>query len=254
MLNICSFSVTGDNFDPDYVKINPNGTVPSLTSDMLAEPLIDSADILEYLDSLRPEATPLFPKDPEQLRRVEALIAHVHQPQLSTNLILLQARDDAELEAKKASFWNDFIGNRQEKLVRYSSSHPEVPLYASRVASNGALYNVYSAEEGGSEREEFFAETLRGYEIFAAGLDQLDSMLVLPYAAGDRVTAADLHIVPWLAHALWGAGGVEVEDFGPLQTLTRKSVAEFEFGEKTRAWWKNVSASESFRRIYPYLH
>jgi glutathione S-transferase len=228
--------------------------VPSLTSDALLEALNDSADILEYLDSLHPDRSPLFPDDPEQRRRVKDLIVHVHQPQLSTNLILLQARDVAELEAKKASFWNDFIGNRQEKLVRYSASHPEVPLYASRVASNGALYDIYTDKEGGSEREVFFAETLREYEVFAAGLDQLDSMLFLPYAAGDKLTAADLHIAPWLAHALWGAGGFGIEDLEPLQTLITKSVARFEFGEKTKTWWKNVSATESFRGVYPNLH
>jgi glutathione S-transferase len=228
--------------------------VPSLTSDALLEALNDSADILEYLDSLHPERSPLFPDDPEQLRRVKDLIAHVHQPQLSTNLVLLQARDVAELEAKKASFWNEFIRNRQEKLVRYSASHPKVPLYASRVASNGALYDIYTAEDGGSERDVIFAETFRGYEVFAAGLDQLNSMLFLPYAAGDNLTAADLHVVPWLAHALWGAGGVGIEDFEPLQTLITKSVARFEFGGKTKTWWKNVSATESFRRVYPSLH
>jgi glutathione S-transferase len=105
-----------------------------------------------------------------------------------------------------------------------------------------------------TEREFFFAQSVRGYENFAAGLDALDSMLVLPFAAGDKLTAADLHIVPWLAHALWGAGGVELGDFEPLQALIRKTVPGFEFDHKIRAWWKNVMAVESFGRVYPRLH
>jgi glutathione S-transferase len=176
--------------------------VLSLTSEELSGPLTESADVLEYLDSLRPDRSPLFPEGSEALRKVKDLIAHVHQPELSTNLILLQARDVSELEAKKASFWNEFIGNRQQKPLQYSASHPEVPLCAFRAASHGAVYDIYTAEEGECKREEFSAETHRGYEGFAAGLDQLDSMLVLPLAAGDNLTLADLHIVPWLAHAL----------------------------------------------------
>jgi len=225
-----------------------------LTSDTLAEPLIESGDILEYLDAGHPERPSLFPESPEQRRKVQELIAHVHQDQLSTNLILLDARNVPELEEKKASGWNGFIGNRREKLVKYSASHPEVPLYAPRIASNGRLYDIYNGKETGSDREDWFAESLQGYKDFAAGLDELDSILSLPYAAGDRVTAADLHIVPWLAHALWDAGGAQVDDFNPLQTLIRKSVPEFAFGSKTKEWWKNISATETFKKNYPSLH
>lgn len=246
--------VNGENFAPEYVEINPNGTIPSLTSASLAEPLIESADILKHLDSNHPDGPSLFPTDPKQLSKVERLIAHVHQPKLSTNLILLQARDAEELEAKKASFWKDFVGNRQGKLVKYGATHPKIPLYQSRTPENGKLYNLYNTSEIGPDHEQFFIDSQQGYKDFAAGLRKLDAMIVLPYAAGDKVTAADMHIVPWLAHALWGAGGESVDEFEPLEELIKKSVPDFEFGDKIRTWWANISATETFKKNYPNLH
>ena len=96
--------VDGENFAPEYVQINPNGTIPSLTSSSLPEPLVDSKDILRYLDSNHPKGPSLFPADPKQRHKIEELIAHVRQPKLSTNLIPLQARDTQELGAKKRVF------------------------------------------------------------------------------------------------------------------------------------------------------
>lgn len=246
--------VDGENFAPEYVKINPNGTIPSLTSTSLQKPLIDSTEILAYLDSLRPEGPSLFPKDTKKRSKTEELIAHVHQPKLSTNLILLQARDAQELNAKRNSPSKNFIANRQRRLLKYIVAHPEIPLYTSRTHENGKLYQLYNDSEIGPEHEQFFRDSHQGYKDFAAGLNELDSMLVLPYAPGDNITAADLHIVPWLAHALWGAGGNAIYDFDPLEKLIQKSVPNFEFGEKTKTWWKNISTTDMFKKNYPSLH
>ena len=245
--------VAGDNFDPDYVKINPNATVPSLTTSSLSEPLIESADILAYLDQAHSERPSLFPKHPTERARVDQLIQHVHQSKLTTNLILLQARDEQELIGKKASIWKQFIANRQEKLEKYGAAHPEIPLYSAQTKTNGALYHLYTTDVSPAH-EHFFRVTDESYKVFAAGLQELDSLLVLPYAAGKSVTAADYHIVPWLAHALWGAGGSAITEFEPLEKLVQKSVPAFTFGERTKTWWKNISSTNSFREVFPALH
>lgn len=51
----------GDHLKPDYLKLNPNGVVPTLVHD--GEVIIDSSVILEYLDEVFPELS-LTPKDP----------------------------------------------------------------------------------------------------------------------------------------------------------------------------------------------
>ena len=51
----------GDQFDPAYMKINPNAVVPTLVHD--GQPIIESSVILYYLEEVFPER-PLMPVAP----------------------------------------------------------------------------------------------------------------------------------------------------------------------------------------------
>ncbi len=51
----------GEQFDPEYLKLNPKGVVPTLVHDDLVIP--DSTVIIEYLDQIAPD-TSVHPKDP----------------------------------------------------------------------------------------------------------------------------------------------------------------------------------------------
>ena len=60
-------TLRGDQFDPAYLALNPNGVVPTLVHD--GKPIIESSLILYYLDDSFPEP-PLMPKHPYQRHRV----------------------------------------------------------------------------------------------------------------------------------------------------------------------------------------
>lgn len=51
----------GEQFDPDYLKLNPKGVVPTLVHDAIVVP--DSTVIIEYLDQIEP-GTSVHPRDP----------------------------------------------------------------------------------------------------------------------------------------------------------------------------------------------
>jgi len=51
----------GDQHRPEYLKLNPNGVVPTLVHD--GKVIIESTLIIEYLDEVFPD-TPLMPTDP----------------------------------------------------------------------------------------------------------------------------------------------------------------------------------------------
>ena len=53
----------GDQFDEQYMKLNPNAVVPTLVHD--GRPVIESSVILYYVDEAFPNP-PLMPKDPHQ--------------------------------------------------------------------------------------------------------------------------------------------------------------------------------------------
>jgi glutathione S-transferase len=51
-------TLRGDQYEPAYLKLNPNGVVPTLIHD--GEPITESSLILYYIDDAFPEA-PLMP-------------------------------------------------------------------------------------------------------------------------------------------------------------------------------------------------
>jgi len=56
-------TLRGDQFAPEYMKLNPNGVVPTLVHD--ERPVVESSVILYYLDEAFPEP-PLMPQEPQR--------------------------------------------------------------------------------------------------------------------------------------------------------------------------------------------
>jgi glutathione S-transferase len=66
--------LAGDQLKPDYLKLNPNGVVPTLDHD--GNVIIDSTVIIEYLDEISPEPdfTPRAPVERAQMRALMRFI------------------------------------------------------------------------------------------------------------------------------------------------------------------------------------
>jgi maleylacetoacetate isomerase len=62
----------GEQHDPAYLKINPQGAVPALVLDD-GQILSQSMAIMEFLEETYPGVTPLLPRDPTARARVRAL-------------------------------------------------------------------------------------------------------------------------------------------------------------------------------------
>lgn len=192
---------------------------------------------------------------PEDEQRSKEILELMHSPSMTTNLILFQARDPAEMEAKKNSGWNAFLEGRQARLDKELAAHPEHPYYVSKAAENLGITSLYRAKVG-PEHEGLYKLTDEMYHTMAAGLNKLENLIALPFAAGSRVSEADYNTVPWLAHAMMGADTPEtaIQDFGPLEKLIQKTVPDFKIGPKTKQWWSNVAKTEAFKKVYPVLH
>jgi glutathione S-transferase len=69
--------LAGDQLAPDYLKLNPNGVVPTLDHD--GDIVIDSAVIGEYLDEIAPEPEDFTPSEPLARARMRALIHFIDE-------------------------------------------------------------------------------------------------------------------------------------------------------------------------------
>lgn len=67
----------GDQLAPEYLRINPNGVVPSLVHDGV--PVTDSAVIIEYLDEAFPSFAPLRPKGLTDLARMRSMMRFIDE-------------------------------------------------------------------------------------------------------------------------------------------------------------------------------
>ena len=68
---------SGDQLQPEYLAINLNGVVPALVHHGV--PVIDSAVILEYLEDVFPDNSPMRPVDPLDVARLRALMRFVDE-------------------------------------------------------------------------------------------------------------------------------------------------------------------------------
>jgi glutathione S-transferase len=68
---------SGDQLTPEYLAINPNGLVPTLIHK--GANIIDSLVIVQYLDELFPERSPLVPQDPVMRARMRSLMAYIDE-------------------------------------------------------------------------------------------------------------------------------------------------------------------------------
>src|SRR5258708_27273218 len=69
--------LAGDQLKPDYLKLNPNGVVPTLDHD--GQIVIDSSVIGEYLDEVAAEAESFTPHVPVARARMGALMHFINE-------------------------------------------------------------------------------------------------------------------------------------------------------------------------------
>ncbi|MAU40440.1 MAG: glutathione S-transferase [Kordiimonas sp.] len=120
------------NLEPDYLKLNPLGVVPTLVDN--GKPIIESSLICEYLDEAYPQ-TPLRPEDPYLRAQIRLWCKHIDNKlhpscgALQWPLVMrptLMEKTEEERNALLERVVEKPRRERQKRLVKFGLEAPDV--------------------------------------------------------------------------------------------------------------------------------
>lgn len=156
-----------DQHQPDYLKVNPDGTIPALVHDERV--LTESTPMMEYIDE-QFDGPPLRPKDPLERWRMRWWM-RFFDSYFAPSLSMIG--------------WAVFVGPaaRQRDPQELRDAIGRIPLEARRIAWRKALFNEFTAAE--------LAESRRRV-VFAVGI--LERHLAAhPWIAGETYSLGDIN-------------------------------------------------------------
>lgn len=162
-----------EQYDPEYLKLNPKGVVPTLVHDGKA--VIESTLICEYLDDSYP-APPLLPKDPYQRSQVrlwsKAIDEGVFEAtrEISFSAMFRERMNNMTAEEREIRFKN--VGD-PEKRSRFMST------YEHGVDSPYVYYGIAA-----------FDKLFKAMETALAEGD---------WIVGGKFTLGDINLIPFVA-------------------------------------------------------
>ena len=177
-----------EQYDPDYLKLNPKGVVPTLVHD--GTPIIESTLICEYIDETFPDP-PLMPKDPAARTRMRLWSKFVDEgvfeatAELSFSAMFRERMRNLTPELRERRFRN--VGDPR-RTDRFKST------YEHGVHSPFVLHGIAAFERAFKQLEQTLAD---------GG----------PWILGARPTLADINLMPFAARLDYlGLIGVWTDD------------------------------------------
>jgi glutathione S-transferase len=162
----------GDQLKPDYLKLNPNGVVPTLDHDGAI--VIDSTVITEYLDEVAPQES-FTPESPVERARLRALMHFIDE---------MPAAAVRETTFNLA-FLPSFQKMSREAFTAMAESKPLRREFMMTMGQTGFPK---------AEMEAALARLRRAYERMDAEIEQSGG----PWLLGKKISLADVAVMPAL--------------------------------------------------------
>jgi len=201
-----------ENLEPDYVKLNPNGVVPTLVHD--GNVIIESNIIIEYLDDTFPEIG-LKPEDTYQRALMRLWL------------------DTAELQVHKNVNVVSYNKRHVPRMNKLFSKEEQRKILVRSPSADKRASMLRRLERGVSEEEENFANQRLG-EV----MDKIENKLgESDWLAGDSFSLADIAIAPFIER--FEANGME-------------TLVDWDKRPKSGEWWERIQSRESYQTAYAF--
>lgn len=164
--------LAGDQLQPDYLKLNPNGVVPTLDHDGAI--VIDSTVITEYLDEIEP-AVSFTPESPVARARMRALMHFIDEMPAAA----------VRLPTFNLAFLPSFQKMSREAFVAMAESKPLRKEFMLAMGQSGFPK---------AEMDAALARLRRAYERMDAEIENSGG----PWLLGKNITLADVAVMPTL--------------------------------------------------------
>ena len=162
----------GDQLKPDYLKLNPNGVVPTLDHD--GDIVIDSTVITEYLDEVAPQAS-FTPESPVARARMRALMHFIDEMPAAA----------VRVPTFNLAFLPSFQKMSREDFVAMAESKPLRREFMMTMGQTGFLQ---------AEMDAALARLRRTYERMDAEIGKSGG----PWLLGKNISLADVAVMPAL--------------------------------------------------------
>jgi glutathione S-transferase len=162
----------GDQLKPDYLKLNPNGVVPTLDHDGAI--IIDSTVIIEYLDEIAPNEG-FTPENPVERARMRSLMHFIDEMPAAA----------VRVPTFNLAFLPRFQKMSREDFVAMAESKPLRREFMLTMGQTGFPQH---------EMDAAFARLRRAYERMDSEIERSGG----PWLLGKRVTLADVAVMPAL--------------------------------------------------------
>lgn len=229
----------GENFRPEFLKLNPNATLPTLTHG--EKSYTSTAEVINYLVSI--SSTKVAPET--------SITTTVHEAKIDPNSAILSARNDEELTKLSGGFANVYTTTRLEYLKKHAAA-PEAKVhkrfYDKKITAISELHALLNWQASDEAKRDFFSTSTALWEsIKAFVLETLPAAIAEgPFIGGDRPGVDDFHVGAWLAR-IASVLGAQNSDAG-VATLEKA------FGplpEKVKAYWSAWIVRDSWVKAYP---
>jgi len=231
--------VEGKNLTPDFLKLNPHATLPTLIAD--GKVYASTIDVIHYLIAQAPV--------PPGKSSGTNLVTRIHEDNIDPNFALLLARDDNELKARGEAIGLAFLGNRQAMLEKYADTPEAAPFadfYKAKKEENGYLLAIYQGRATEETKAGFYdLGRLHWKNLTKFIVEELPAHLPESgFIGGEKPGEDDYHVGGWLARIVATIGGSDV------QALAGDSALGQPVPAKVISYWSAWSSRESWKNVY----